>query len=310
MICFHCGRQGHKEEACEFNKETPMAGPSSQPIEHHSKEPPETQRANYGSWMLVKKPARRNAGRQQQQGTRASGPIQSEPNHARLSVEPNRPDSSMEPAVSMETNLANPNSRQDNPHGSRFSVLAEIDLNMDIASKEIEGEADKESTSITDTNSSLVRVEQMATRDSQTPQEGNRMSRDKENLPQRRPMVSNVVDRTNTTRATTNSGPINPRPSPVQLGSQRPIDPNPNLLGTRRGQAAIGLTSARRPQLEPNATAPGPTTTELDAPPGHHENNLGRGGLIRTKLPSTANPRLQESGSQPGPSHVSAAMDH
>ena len=310
MICFHCGRQGHKEETCEFNKDRPMAEQTSQPIEQPTKVPPEAQKANYGSWMLVKKPARRNNGRQQQQGARASGAVQSEPNQVRLRAESNRPEPATEPAQIMEANQESPKSQQDNPHGSRFSVLAEIDLNMDVATKEMEGEAEKEANSIRDTNSSLVRVEQMETRELQTSQEGNRISRDKENLPRRRPVVSNEADRTNMTRAVTNPGPIIPRPTSIQLGPQRPIVPNLNPLGTRRDQEASGSTSTRRPQLEPSSHAPGPPSTGLDTPPGLPEDNLGRGDLSRMKQPSVANPRMKESSRPPSSAHVNAAKDH
>ena len=43
MICFKCGKQRHREEACTLNTQT----------EQRHKED-----ATYGSWMLVKKPVR------------------------------------------------------------------------------------------------------------------------------------------------------------------------------------------------------------------------------------------------------------
>ena len=119
-----------------------------------------------------------------------------------------------------------------------------------------------------------------------------------------------LANRPNTTRTAPNPSPTIPRPSSMQLGPQRPIEPNLMPLGIRRDQEANGFTSTRRPQVEPNSHAPGPSSTGLDTPPGLPEDNLGRGDLIRMKQPSGANPRMKESSRLPSSAHVNAAKDH
>ena len=68
MICFKCGKQGHKEAACANDKQQESEGnvttiqPTSQPNQNKTTQ----EEATYGSWMLVKKPGRRS-NRQQNQ---------------------------------------------------------------------------------------------------------------------------------------------------------------------------------------------------------------------------------------------------
>ena len=304
MICFQCGRQGHKEEACTLNKDNPMAEEPHHTIQHPAKESPVVQTANYGSWMLVKKPARRNNGRQQPQRVRTAGPAQGEPDQIRARYEPNRTELNMESAPSMETNQSHPQSRQENTRGSRFSALAELDLNMDVANQETESEAHKETNPIIVANSSLVREKQVAFQDPHLNQDGSRISRDKENFPLRRQVESNTIDWSAATRVIPNSGPIILRPPPAQLGSHRPTSLNPPRI--RRNQPIVESTSARRPQLDSNSTDEGPIITDLDAPPG---NLLGREEFIRTEQPSEAIIRTQGLDNQPRPPHVNMEMD-
>ena len=63
MICFKCGTQGHKEDACPNDKFKEHDGgkQSEQPITN----PPRPEEENaYGSWMLVRKPPRCKPNRQ------------------------------------------------------------------------------------------------------------------------------------------------------------------------------------------------------------------------------------------------------
>ena len=75
MICFKCGRQGHKEDACLLDKGTSREEDPQRPVAYPVKDTSssEVQDHNYGSWMLVKKPARRTSGRSQMSGTRTRG---------------------------------------------------------------------------------------------------------------------------------------------------------------------------------------------------------------------------------------------
>ena len=49
MICFHCGRQGHKEDACEFDKEAPMQDNQISPLNSLPRNP----RRRRGRTMVV-----------------------------------------------------------------------------------------------------------------------------------------------------------------------------------------------------------------------------------------------------------------
>ena len=57
MICFKCGRQGHKEDACVLDKQVPQ---EVSPQEPKNDSYIDYQDRTYASWMLVKKPVRRN----------------------------------------------------------------------------------------------------------------------------------------------------------------------------------------------------------------------------------------------------------
>ena len=62
MICFTCGKQGHKEDNCSLNATTADMGDNvEQPAQTNpntSKQP--TEQALYGSWMMVRKPRRKS----------------------------------------------------------------------------------------------------------------------------------------------------------------------------------------------------------------------------------------------------------
>ena len=71
MLCFKCGRQGHKEEAYVLDNHG-----AQEAIPQAPKETPaiDCQDHTYGSWMLVKEPVRRSHGRSQSIGTGTRGP--------------------------------------------------------------------------------------------------------------------------------------------------------------------------------------------------------------------------------------------
>jgi len=85
MICFNCGRQGHKEDACDIAKnahsdEAPQQVDTRLDKADNSKDVKER---TYGNWMLVKKPARRTNGRNQATGARSRGQPHGEQNNSR-----------------------------------------------------------------------------------------------------------------------------------------------------------------------------------------------------------------------------------
>jgi len=65
MICFACGRQGHKEDTCEMTRKEISDGDQQQT--DGRQEMGEVSNGvndrTYGNWMLVRKPARRSSGR-------------------------------------------------------------------------------------------------------------------------------------------------------------------------------------------------------------------------------------------------------
>ena len=125
MICFKCGKQGHKEDACGASVPTTQ---DSNPLKPKHASQTEVQERDFGSWMLVTKPTRRPQGRNQQPGARTRGPAVIEPGPTRVGHESNR---------SMLTPASVPNLER-NPHppvhdpssGSRFRALETLDLNM------------------------------------------------------------------------------------------------------------------------------------------------------------------------------------
>jgi len=68
MICFKCGKQGHKEEGCPTypnNHEQSTEQRNEHNVRSDNDELPKKpeEQATYGSWMMVKKPARRRNAR-------------------------------------------------------------------------------------------------------------------------------------------------------------------------------------------------------------------------------------------------------
>ena len=77
MICFHCGKQGHKEDVCPLKGDLPSEEINAQMSNaaHPRKSVdsrPEVAEL-YGSWMLVKKPARRRTAWQTNQTAPRTG---------------------------------------------------------------------------------------------------------------------------------------------------------------------------------------------------------------------------------------------
>ncbi|KAJ8433602.1 LOW QUALITY PROTEIN: hypothetical protein Cgig2_016532 [Carnegiea gigantea] len=69
MVCFHCGKQGHKEDSCPMKPtENPVATEQAPNVnQEHQDQPRLEENESYGSWMLVRKPARRRTSKQTNQ---------------------------------------------------------------------------------------------------------------------------------------------------------------------------------------------------------------------------------------------------
>lgn len=106
MICYHCGKIGHKEENCVKEGNNPELLRQGDPCHVHEVSPPHhpIEQSDYGSWMLVKKPVRRRAPRQEKQVVEA-GKVGSNLNRG-------------------EKQIPNPKPRNEtNMEGSRFNIL-------------------------------------------------------------------------------------------------------------------------------------------------------------------------------------------
>ena len=105
MICFKCGRQGHKEDACglEHGVINAAADQSSHDAPHKDIQTTYAERT-YGSWMIVKKPSRRNNSRQQAPGARPRGHDNGESGNLRARAEHSPVGPGMEGAQNRDTN--------------------------------------------------------------------------------------------------------------------------------------------------------------------------------------------------------------
>jgi len=188
MICFQCGRQGHKEDACELNKQTHQEdiSPNSDTIRAPANTAPGYQERAYGSWMLVKKPTRRSSNRNQLSGTRVNGQGNSEPGSLRVATASNRSNPNREVVPNTEIARQNPQSPLNQNLGSRYRALAALDLNLDADNNILPVAANEDSLSTLATNSHLVRTEQGKTRDVGISHNGNRTPEDQEEFPMER----------------------------------------------------------------------------------------------------------------------------
>jgi len=79
MICFKCGKQGHKEESCPLTHQENLQGSPAKSKDHNADAQDTMHMVScennqlYGSWMLVKKPVRRKTSKQEPQASSKSG---------------------------------------------------------------------------------------------------------------------------------------------------------------------------------------------------------------------------------------------
>ena len=166
MICFKCGKQGHKEDNCGIDKPTPQLEVLNSPPAHQDTEVSRNIQDNtYGSWMLVKKTVRRNTSRNQPQRPRTRGREQGEPNHSRSRGELNRNQQLQESAPNMAVAQVQNIVNQTQNLGSRFRALATIDLNQDMETHDSEDVMAKETVSNEASTTEVVPTSHMATED-------------------------------------------------------------------------------------------------------------------------------------------------
>ena len=283
MICFKCGRQGHKEDACELDR---PAHQDANPLEPKHDHPHAVKERDFGSWMLVQKPARRSQGRSHPSGTRPKGPTPVEPGTARLGSGSNRGAPQHVPAHNLEGNILHPTPPADLACGSRFRALETIDLNMATEEQNVEVAMDKDIAahlvSNEVTNSDLVEMDQAPSRQAEANQNGNSSFEAMESIPS-----GNHVD-------SSTAGPI--------AGAQDSLRPATDV--TRTGIPSLDSARAQRDDRscytgeqasDAGRNPPGPIRDAGDKPvvvPSELlSSHTGRGDGVSPARPSRSPPR-------------------
>jgi len=271
MICFICGRQGHKEDTCAM-----ACNEKSDDILHQNEVQQETvaktdeiKERNYGNWMLVRKPTRRSTSRSIGQGARNRNQS-GEANHPGSRRTVNR----IEPAEPPMSNLeVARNTRPIQPaegRGSRFQALSDLDPNLEIAYPRMEVEIEevmgteqaRESNQVT--NTCLVRREQMEVNNLRASRHGNRINQDKENYPSPALLAIGESGRGQTSRRAGRSGPMLEEMRSTTPELHRPNPPSPNN-GPRRLNTEAQVANTH---LERISHASDPDPMDLGNPPG------------------------------------------
>ena len=234
--------------------------------------------------MIVRKPARRQNSRNQLPGTGARRQANGEPGNPRLNNDSNRVAPARDPTPNTETNRQNPNLHPNQNLGSRFRVLAALDLNMDTDNHGLEGTAEKDSTSHLETNSTLVVPEQAEDWEAGTSYNGNGNLGGKESFPiewQREsreaghPIEAQVLSRSTAVVDNTTLGYLNPHRPNSSLNSRESMWPvqfdGPRPSGLAR---------------ESRGTRPPPTGLD-DFPGGYIHPSMGQGGEVRQSAQQT-----------------------
>ena len=202
MVCFKCGTQGHKEDACPLDQATDKDGINMDNAGScNGKMTKPEEETTYESWMLVQKPVRRRATRQQPPTDgRTNEELGLNRQRGHVSSNQNAVSPALENEMGINTNeegvvypkegsrlkMENIIIAGDN-HGSRFRALENLDFNLELETG-IEGEeaqGDKEDSSHTPEIPNVDRSQVKANnQESITEQEkGNNLG--KEKTPQR-----------------------------------------------------------------------------------------------------------------------------
>ena len=187
MICFKCGRQGHKEDACSpGHPETHEEVGQRNSVNRSSADVSVQPECTYGNWMLVKKPTRWNNSRNQTLSTRNRGGGElGEPSQNRGRPELNQVEQEKEMATNLETNQN---------FGSRFRALADVDPNLETAPNEAEVELDMEANTSNAVGNIPCRTIQVNHPGPEANHYGNRSRGDAEFSPRNRMPNLNTAD--------------------------------------------------------------------------------------------------------------------
>jgi len=175
MICFKCGRHGHKEDTCGLDKENDSDTTKSTTQGAQGTAIPTAQENQpYGSWMMVRKPSRRTPSRQQAIGARTQGRDQGEAGHHRERLEQTRVDPGTHTMPILEVNCNSPRMEPNQNLGSRFRALTDLDLNMEAEDNGRQQVASKETPSYAGPQANMEDVNQEPSREHGVDRDGPR----------------------------------------------------------------------------------------------------------------------------------------
>lgn len=125
MICFKCGKIGHREDRCPTHEQDDSEGHQE---DDHQLDPTIAIPANrpeyveeFRSWMLVKKPQRKKQPRPiHTESTSKDGAGYIHPTTAHEAHDPNK-ETNLDPDLQQDSSIQPPNVR-----GSRFQILEDI----------------------------------------------------------------------------------------------------------------------------------------------------------------------------------------
>jgi len=229
--------------------------------------------------MLVKKPARRPNSRNPLPGHRARGQGNGEPGNLRLNIDSNWAGPDRDTTLNTEANQQIPNPHPNQNLGSRFRALAALEHTMDTDNQGLEGEADKDSNSHIETNSSLVVLDQANDWEAGTSRHGNRNLRGKESFPLQGPREARVAGRHNEAQVLRRSDEVVDNTSSGLLRSYRPN----RSFSSRDSVRPVQVDGPRHSGLARETRGTRPPPTGLDNPPGGPIHpDVDRGGELQS----------------------------
>jgi len=228
MICFKCGRQGHKEEVCPTNTPADLTDAvQARPVDSIAGNHGASQEKAYGSWMLVKKPPRRINNRQPSTSRNRGGQDLGDPNiprsHTGLTLMERDKESAQIPDLNpLHTDLAAPHNQ-----GSRFRALAAFDLNMEteIIGDVAEQETDSNPKQLEDSH--VAQNQSMSAERHQTGQHGPQARGENENrVMQTAPRAARLTEVDRQDAAQMGTSPAEEHTSTLHVG---PVWPSPGV---------------------------------------------------------------------------------
>jgi len=326
MICFKCGRQGHKEEGCPLNHAVNTAEESDTilPNQNQFQSQDVQKERDYGAWMLVKKPARRTTIRNQGPGSRGRGPDQREPNPNRLTAGPNRSELNLDKETEQNRGVIIPQVEDRPLQGSRFLALSEQEQDMDLKGNALDNSIAQETTNgEKETNPlmecNLVNLPQgMRSQNRKGDQSGpENVATAQHTIPQAIPseeaILAHIDNLSTTQRANRPISTRLPRTHPSPEGEVPPEAPSSSRgPSTGLGMAVAERNILRRPGGNDNGTPINPQDGRgspsivcgRDNPPSPSNAPYNQAGLRSPNTAQVSRTMFQRQGKENGPGEV------